>query len=73
MHERHPRAAKVLCIIYSKLLGLLLGDHDRAGVTLSESPTETALAIAVGHRDGFVHARTLEQIHRGKCLRAGGT
>ena len=52
MHGRQPRAAKMLCIIYGKLLGLILGDHARVGATPSKWPTETVLALAVDHRDG---------------------
>ena len=42
----------MLCIVFSKLLGLLLGDHPCAGATPSKWPTETALTVAVDHRDG---------------------
>ena len=52
MHERHPWASKGLCITLSKLVGLLLGNHARAGATPSKWPTETAYDIAVDHRNG---------------------
>ena len=37
--------------MFSKLLGLLLGDHTRAGATPSKWPTETICVVAVDHRD----------------------
>ena len=40
--------------MYSKLVGLLLGDHARAGATPSKWPTETACAVSVDHRDGVL-------------------
>ena len=54
MHGWHPQAAKRLCIIYSKLLGLLLGNHARAGSRPSKWTTETALAVAVDHCNGVL-------------------
>ena len=42
----------MLCITVSKLLGLLLGNHARAGATPSEWPTEMDFAFAVDNRDG---------------------
>ena len=50
----------------------ILGDHSRAGANPSKWATETALVITVGHCNGVVRAFTLEQMHRGKGLRAGG-
>ena len=51
----------------------LLADHARDGATPSKWPTETARAVAVGHVNGVAQAQTLEQMHRGKGLRAGGS
>ena len=48
---------------FRKLLGLFLGNHDRAGATSLEWPTETALVVAVGHCNGVTQAFTLEQFH----------
>ena len=42
----------MLCIIFSKLLGLLLGNYTRVGATPSKRPTETTLTVAVDLRDG---------------------
>ena len=50
----------------------LLADHARDGATPSKSPTETARGVTVDHRDGVAQARTLEQTHQGRGLRAGG-
>ena len=50
-------------MIYSKLLGRLLDNHARAGATPSAWPTETALDVAVGHRNDVFQAFTLNKIH----------
>ena len=73
MHERHPKPAIGLCVIFINVVGLLLGGHARAGPTRSKWPTKTALAVAVGHRAGVVQARTLEQTHRRKGLCLAGS
>ena len=61
--------------MFSKLLGLLLGDHLRADATSSKRPTETALAVAVDRHNGvllmkylFIMDRTNILIHAGYCL-----
>ena len=71
IHGQHTKPAIGLCIIFINVVGLLLGDHARAGPTPSKWPTEMALAVAVGHIDGVVQAQTHEQMHRGKGLCAG--
>ena len=58
MHGRHKQAAQLLLIIFSNVVGLLLGDHARASATPSKWPTETALAVAVGHHNGITHVST---------------
>ena len=69
MHERHPCAAKGLCIIcFSKLLGLLLGDHAHTGATQSKRSTETSCDIAVDHRDGGLLMKYLFIMHRTNIL-----
>ena len=72
MHERHPREAGCYCIIFKKVVALLLGDHARAGVTPSKWPAETALAVAAGYLVAVAQAINLEQMHRGNGLRDGG-
>ena len=42
---------KGLCIIVSKIFGLLLGDHDRASATPLKWSTETSCTVAIDHRD----------------------
>ena len=54
MHGCHPWAVDALCIIFSSVVGLLLGNHARAGATPSKWPTEMACAIAVDHHDGVL-------------------
>ena len=54
----------MLCILSSKLLGLLLGDHARAGATSLKWPTETALAVAVEHHDGGLLMNYLFSMYR---------
>ena len=58
--------------MFSKLLGLLQGDHACAGATPYKWLTETALDIAVGYHNGVAQAFTFEQMHQGKGLCAGG-
>ena len=72
MHGRHPVTAIGQSNIFNKRVGLLLGDHARAGATPSKCPTEMTLAVAVGHHNGVVQAFTLEEMHYRKGLRVGG-
>ena len=72
MHGQHPKPAIGPRICFTNVVGLLLGNHARAGATTSEWPTETALVVAVGHCNGVAQALTLEQIHRWKDLCADG-
>ena len=51
----------------------LLSDHARDGATPSKWPTEMARAVALGHVNDVAEARTLEQTHQGRGLRAGGS
>ena len=46
--------------MFGRLLGLLLGDHALAGATPSKWPTETALAVTVGHHNGVTQTFTLK-------------
>ena len=64
MHGQHPAAPIGPRIICSNIVivGLLLGDHVRAGATLLPWPIEMACVIAVGHRDEVTQAFTLEQM-----------
>ena len=71
MHGRHIGQAKCLHIILGGVMQRLLASHARDGATPSKWPTETALVVVVGHRDGVVQAFILEQMHRGKSLCAG--
>ena len=48
---------------FSKFLGLLPGDHAHAGATPSKWPTETALAVAVGHLNGVAQTSALKYMH----------
>ena len=57
-------AQRTIYAIFSSVIGLLLGDYARASATPSKWPTETAHAVAMGHRDGVVWGLTLEQLHR---------
>ena len=52
MHGRHPWAAKGLCILFSKLLGLLLGGHASVGATSLKWSKETTCGIVIDHCDG---------------------
>ena len=52
MHEQHPAAAIGPHIIFSNVVGLLLGDHACVDVTPSSWSTETAVAVALGNRNG---------------------
>ena len=56
MHGRHPATAIGRSTIFNTVLGLLLGDHARAGATSSKWPTETAVAVAVGHCNDVAQA-----------------
>ena len=58
----------MLCIILSKLLGLLLGHHARAGATPLKWPTETAHVVAVDHLDGGLLIKYLFGTHQTKIL-----
>ena len=49
IHGRHPEPAIGPRIMFSNVVGLLLGNHASAGATPPTWPTETALAVAVGH------------------------
>ena len=64
-------ASQHYALFFSSVVGLLLGNHARAGAMPSTLSTETAHAVAVGHRDDIVRAFTLEQLYRWKGLRAG--
>ena len=46
--------------MFSKLVGLLHGNHAHAGATPLKWPIDTALVVAVGHLDGTVQAFTLD-------------
>ena len=70
MHGRHPWAAKGLCIICSKLLGLLLGNHACAVDTQSKWSTETACNAAVDHRDGGLLMEYLFGVYQTTILSA---
>ena len=72
MHGRHPEPTIGPYIIFSNIVGLLLGNHARDGATSSKWPTEMALAVIVGHCDGVAQAFTLKKMHRGKGMPAGG-
>ena len=56
IHVWHSATAIGWSIIFINDLGLLLGNHTRAGVTPSPWPTETVSVDAVGHRDGVLQA-----------------
>ena len=56
MHGRHPDVAIWLRIIFSNLIGLLLGDHARTGATSPKRPTEMAPTVTVGHCNGVAQA-----------------
>ena len=72
MHGQHPDLVIDLCILFINVVGMMLGNHARADVMPSKWPIEMALAVAVGHHNGVAQAFTLEQMHQGKGLRAGG-
>ena len=72
MYGRHPATAIGRSIIFGKVLGLLLGNHARASTTPLKWPTETVLAVAVGHCNGVIQTSTLKQMHCGKGLRTDG-
>ena len=57
-----------LCLV--SFLGLLLGNHARAGATPSKWSTETAPVVAVGHCDVVAQAFTLDKFHQGKGVHA---
>ena len=52
MHGLHSEPTIGPRIIFSNLIGLLLGNHARAGATSSKCPAETARAVAIGYLDG---------------------
>ena len=51
----------------------VLADHARDGATPSKWPTEATCDVAADRRNGVAQARTLEQMHQGRGLRAGGS
>ena len=57
MHVRHHQAVRRPCIVFSKLLGLLKGNHR---------------AVVAGHLHYAAQAFILKQMHHEKGLRAGG-
>ena len=72
MYGQHPTPAIGPRIIFTNVVGLLLGNHAHVGVTSLKWPTETVPVVTVGHCDGVAQALNLEQMHRGKDLHAGG-
>ena len=56
MHWRHSTAEIGLSIIFSNVVGLLLGVHARTGATPLSWPTKMASAVAVGHHNGVAQA-----------------
>ena len=72
MHWRHSGRAKGPSIVFGYTVQHLLDDHTRIGATPSSWPTETSFIIAVGHHNDVMQAFTLDQLHQGKGLRAGG-
>ena len=72
MYGRHHELAIGPHIMFSSVVGLLQGDHACAAATPSKFPAETALTVALGHRDGVTQARILDQMHQGKGLCADG-
>ena len=63
MYGRYPLAGKGLCIIFSKLLCLLLGDHACAVATPSKLSIETACDVAVDHHNGGLLMEYLSIMH----------
>ena len=72
MHGQHPGVAIGLRIIFTNVIGLLLGDHACAGAMPLSWSTETVLAVTVDYLDGVAQTFTVEQVHQRKGLRAGG-
>ena len=62
MHGQHPEPAIGLCITFINVVGLLIGNHARAGPVPSKWPKHTALVVAVGHRYGVAQTHNIEQI-----------
>ena len=58
----------MLCIILSKILGLLLGGHAHAGATSLKWSTETACNVAVDHHSGGVLMKDLFIMNRTNIL-----
>ena len=56
MHGQHPEPAIGSRIICAHVLGLLLGNHVRASATPLNWPTETGLALTVGHLNDIEQA-----------------
>ena len=54
MHGRHSAAAIGPHIIFSKIPGLLLGNHARTSAKSLPWPTERTFAVAVGHYNGIL-------------------
>ena len=50
-------------VVVLSIVSLLLGNHARAGATLSKWPIETNRVVDVGHRNFIVCAFTLEQLY----------
>ena len=63
MHGQHPSTAEGLYIIFGCVLQALLAEHAHSSATPPKWPTETALAIAVGHCNSVAQTLTLKQMH----------
>ena len=61
MYERYPGVVKLPYILFSKFVGLLLGNHARDDVMSSKWPIETALGVTVGYHNGVARAFTLKK------------
>ena len=72
MRGQHLEAKIGTRIICSNIVCLQLGNHACDGVTPLPWPTETAFGVIVGRCDGVLQAFTLNQMHQGKGLCAGG-
>ena len=72
INGRYPAAVIGLRSIVSNVVGLILSDHACANTTLSTWPAEAVFDVAVGYQNGIKQAFTLEKMHQGKDLFAGG-